>query len=287
MTGYGRGGACRDGRSVSVEMRSVNHRFLDLSLRLPRAFSFAENDLRAQVGEALRRGHVDITLTYRNGRSDAKDVSVDEVLCRGALAALRAAGEKLGVKDNVKLSDFLSLPDALVVQECAEDEDALRLLSFEAAESALSALVAMREREGESLLDDLRRTLDRAEEKVNRIAQKAAGMPDQCFQRVAERLKQLRIEGADTGRILQEAAMLSDRCAVDEELARLRAHIGQMRLAFALPSEQGRRMDFLVQEMNREANTIASKSQDGDVTHLAVDLKCDIEKMREQIQNVE
>ncbi len=287
MTGYGRGGASMDGREVEAELRSVNHRYLDLSFRLPRDLSFLETALRQTIGGRLKRGHVDLTMTYRNTRNDAKDVWVDSALCMGVLDALRKMGKEMGLKDNLKLSDVLALPDALRVEQGSDDEGAVSALALEALGHALDALCAMREKEGESLLEDLNAALLRIEERVEAVKEKAARMPEKCYARVLERLNQLKVEGADPARMMQEAAFLADRCAVDEEIARLFSHIGQMRAAFQLETGQGRRMDFLVQEMNREVNTIASKSADEDISHLAVEIKCDIEKMREQIQNVE
>lgn len=287
MTGYGRGGASVDGRDVTVELKAVNHRFLDLSFRLPRDLNFLETALREAIGQRLKRGHVDISMTYRNTRNDATTVQVDSALCAGVIEALRKLGKDMGLQDNLKLSDVLALPDALHVEQGAEDEGALSSLALEALGHALDALCAMREKEGENLLSDLSATLSRIEEKVRAVREKAAAMPAKCYARVLERLNQLKAEGADPARITQEAAFLADRCAVDEEIARLFSHIGQMRAAFQLETEQGRRMDFLVQEMNREVNTIASKSADESISHLAVEIKCDIEKMREQIQNVE
>lgn len=287
MTGYGRATASADGREITAELRAVNHRFLDLSFKMPRDLSFLEIGLREKIGQKLKRGHVDITMTYRNMRSDAKNVRVDGALCKGVLDALRAAGNEIGLADNLALSDVLALPDALVVEQGKEDEGALSSLAFEALNSALDALRGMREKEGENLLNGLSATLDCVEQKVAAIQEKAAAMPEKCYARVLERLNQLKAEGADPARMMQEAAFLADRCAVDEEITRLFSHIGQMRAAFMLETEQGRRMDFLVQEMNREVNTIASKSADEHISHLAVEIKCDIEKMREQIQNVE
>lgn len=287
MTGYGRGSASKDGREITAELRAVNHRFLDLSFRLPRELSFLETGLREEIARRLVRGHIDVTMVYRNTRDDARKVRVDRALCKSVVHALHQAGEEIGLTDDLTLRDVLSVPDILLVEQQDDDADAISALAPEALGSALDALCRMREREGQSLLEDLEKTLLRVEEKVKAVESKAAEMPEKCYARLKERLRQLQLEGADTGRLMQEAAYLADRCAVDEEIARLFSHIGQMRAVFQKDGEQGRRMDFLVQEMNREANTIASKSADESVTHLAVGIKCDIEKMREQIQNVE
>lgn len=287
MTGYGRAVAQADGREMVVEVRTVNHRFLDLSLRLPRGLNFLENDVRVQAAENLCRGHADITLTYRNTRQDAREVQADIALAGRYMEALRKLGKKIGVKDDIKLSQVAVLPDVITVIEQEEDQDAVRALALGALQEAFDQVAAMRKAEGANLKEDLTAILGRAEARVNLIESMAGDMPLRAKERIENRLKEMAVQGADGSRIAQEAALLADRCAVDEELSRLRSHIAQLRDIFQEPGEIGRRMDFLVQELNREVNTIASKSHDSGMTGIAVELKSDIEKLREQIQNVE
>ena len=287
MTGYGRAVAQADGREMTVEVRAVNHRFLDLSLRLPRALNFLESDVRALVGETLRRGHADITLTYRNTRQDARKVQADTALASNYLEALRKLAKKTGVKDDIKVSQLAALPDIVTVLEQEEDQDAVRALMEKALQEALKQVAAMRQTEGKNLQGDLKTILSRVDVRINLMESTAMDMPQRAKERIENRLKELEVQGADESRIAQEAALLADRCAVDEELARLRSHVAQLRQMFDESGDIGRRMDFLVQELNREVNTIASKSQDSALTAIAVELKSDIEKLREQIQNVE
>ena len=287
MTGYGRAVAQADGREMTVEVRAVNHRFLDLSLRLPRALNFLESDVRALVGETLRRGHADITLTYRNTRQDARKVQADTALASNYLEALRKLAKKTGVKDDIKVSQLAALPDIVTVLEQEEDQDAVRALMAKALEEALKQLAAMRQTEGKNLQGDLKTILSRVDVRINLMESTAMDMPQMAKERIENRLRELAVQGVDESRLAQEAALLADRCAVDEELARLRSHVAQLRQMFDESGDIGRRMDFLVQELNREVNTIASKSQDSALTAIAVELKSDIEKLREQIQNVE
>lgn len=287
MTGYGRGTYTDDGREMSVEVRTVNHRFLDVSVRLPRQISFLENAVRKMISERLKRGHADVAVSYRNTRADAHRVEVDESLAGAYLEGLRAFGEKTGVRDDLTLSVVASFADVVQRRDAEEDEETLLNLLRQAAHLALDGVVQMREREGQELLEDLKGSLGRAEEKTRQIALLAAQMPLGRYERLKQRLEELRIDGADPQRLLQEAALLSDRCSVDEELARLASHYQQLHDVMGMSEEIGRKMDFLVQELNREVNTIASKSIDVQLTALAVDIKCEIEKLREQIQNVE
>ncbi len=287
MTGYGRAVAQADGREMTVEVRAVNHRFLDLSLRLPRALNFLESDVRALVGETLRRGHADITLTYRNTRQDARKVQADTALASNYLEALGKLAKKTGVKDDIKVSQLAALPDIVTVLEQEEDQDAVRALMAKALEEALKQLAAMRQTEGKNLQGDLKTILSRVDVRINLMESTAMDMPQKAKERIENRLRELAVQGVDESRLAQEAALLADRCAVDEELARLRSHVAQLRQMFDETGDIGRRMDFLVQELNREVNAIASKSQDSALTAIAVELKSDIEKLREQIQNVE
>ena len=286
MTGYGRGNVQRDGRDMSVEIRTVNHRFLDLSLRAPRQLAFLEQEVRSRVAQRLRRGHADITLSYRNMRQDAKKVQVDTALAQSYIAALRTLKDS-GIEDDLKLSHIAQLPDVMRVEESEEDQEQVLSLLQAALDLALDGVTAMRAQEGQHLMDNLSGILSEAEQKVQVVAALAPEMPSRLSERLTARLSEAMADGMEPQRIAQEVALLADRCAIDEELTRLFSHIKQLRDTFLSEGEQGRRMDFLVQEMNREVNTIASKSSDTDITSYAVALKSDIEKLREQIQNVE
>lgn len=287
MTGYGRGNVSRDGREMTAEIRAVNHRFLDVSMRLPQGLGFAEKPLRDKLSERLSRGHLDVTLAYLNTREDACRVEADERLAAGYMEALRGIATIAGIEEKLSLRDFLTLPKLITVTPAEESMDAVLSLAMEAAGKALDELLLMREREGEKLLGDLSGTLDEVEARLAEAEKIAASMPEKTLERVRKRISEMRLEGVDDTRLYQEAAFLCDRCSVDEELTRLHSHIAQTRAALAQSEPAGRRLDFLVQEMNREVNTTASKSADAALSALTVDMKSLLEKMREQIQNVE
>ena len=291
MTGYGRRTIARDGREMTVEIKTVNHRFLDVAFRLPRALFFAENDLRRLIGETLKRGHADVNVTYVNLRQDAREVRVDEALVmqyREALLCARqiARKERSSVRDE-DVAWIVSQPDVVQVTVKEEDQEAVLALLTETAAEALRDVTAMRDREGESLKADLKYHLDETARLRKEIAALAPGVPVAYRDKLISRVKELGVTEIDSQRLAQEVALMADKCAVDEELARLESHIQQMRKTLEADGETGRRLDFLTQELNREANTIGSKASDAEITKLVVAMKGEIEKLREQVQNVE
>ncbi len=286
MTGYGRAMREVDGRQLTVEVKSVNHRFLDVAFRMPRTFGFLEDEARKRIAAKLARGHVDVFVTYRNRRSDAKRVEVDRALFdayAGALSDL-TGGE---LRDDRSLMSVARLPDVLVVTEAEEDQDALRALLRDTLDAALDGLSAMREREGAEMKRDLAAKVDRIEELTAAIERRYPETVDEYAARLRAAIEDLIGQNVDETRLLTEVAVMADRSAIAEETVRLRAHIAQLRECLEAAEPVGRRLDFLVQELNREANTITSKSQDVPITQLAVDMKAEIEKLREQLQNIE
>ena len=287
MTGYGRGAKFAAGRQLTIELKSVNHRFLDISFRMPRSFAFLEEDMRAQMASRLTRGHVDVFVTYRNLRSDSKVVQVDPALMGAYCSALDEIKTQTGMPDDRSLMNFARLPDLLIVTEADEDQEALRMLERETMGMALDALCSMRLREGLSMAADLSRRVSNLEAMTVKIK---ARYPDTILEyeeRLRARIEELIAGAVDPQRLLQEVAVMADRSAISEELVRLESHIAQMREMFLSQEPHGRKMDFLVQELNREVNTISSKSQDIKITQLVVSAKAEIEKLREQVQNVE
>ncbi len=287
MTGYGRTLCVQDGREMTVEVKSVNHRFLDVSPRLPRHLGFAEDMLRKLIGENMQRGHVDVFVTYRNSRSDARKVTLDAALAsayRDAMAELSAA---TGAENNVSLYEYAQLPDVLTVTEQEEDREAVGALLRETLLGALREADAMRLREGEALKADLSFHLECLEKLRQQIVSRAPGVTEDYRVRLLQRIEECGVTEIDQQRLIQEVAIFADRAAIDEEISRLDSHIRQ---AYKLMNGEemcGSKLNFLVQEMNREVNTIGSKAMDADIAKMVVDAKSEIEKLREQIQNVE
>lgn len=286
MTGYGRAMRETDGRQLTIELKSVNHRFLDLAFRMPRNLMFLEDDARKLISSRLARGHVDVFMTYRNMRSDARVVNVDRALFDAYAGALEGLSDS-GVRDDRSLMSIARLPDVLVVTEAEEDQEALRSLLKETLSAALDGLVAMREREGGEMKKDLAFRASRIEEMTGRIEERYPQTVAEYTARLRAGIEELIGQNVDEARLLTEVAVMADRSAIAEETVRLRAHIAQLRECLEQAEPVGRRIDFLVQELNREVNTISSKSQDVPITQLAVSMKAEIEKLREQLQNIE
>ena len=286
MTGYGQARREADGRIMTAEVRCVNHRFLDLGLRLPRTLNALESLTRQLAGEQLIRGHADISVTYQNTREDAVTVQLDEGLAKAYQAAIGRLSDALSLTGGIPLVTYYAgLPGVLREQPADEDMDALTALLTEVLTDAFTQVTAARTREGARLREDLKTHLDLLSGLTERLTALAAQLPAEYQTRLTERLAKLDTP-ADPQRLAQEVAIFADRCAIDEELSRLTAHIAEMNRLLDAPGPLGKQIDFLLQEMNREANTTASKSVSLEVTSLAVQCKNEIEKLREQAQNI-
>ena len=292
MTGYGRAAVEREGRQLTLELKSVNHRFLDIAPRIPRSLGFLEDEMRRRIGTRVARGHVDVFATYRNLREDARTVQVDRGLFlayRRALAQLAGEQGQEGeaLADDRSLMKLAKLPDVLVVTEAEEDQEALAALMDQGLDQALDMLCQMRRREGEALKADMLGQLEGLRGLVEAIRVRYPQTVAQYQVRLKERMEELLSTPVEEARLLQEVALMADRSAISEELVRLDSHIAQMREAMDSGQPVGRKLDFIVQELNREVNTISSKSQDIPITQAVVAAKAQIEKLREQVQNVE
>ena len=288
MTGYGKGSASSDGREMTVELKSVNHRYLDVGMRLPRHLSFLEDPIRSALTNRLSRGHVDVFVNYRNLRSDARTVEIDAPLLSAFVAAARQANETLGLRDDLSLTAALRLPDVSNVREADEDTDAVLALLNSAMGSAIDAILVMREQEGDRLRVYLDRCNDTVESLTEQIAKRAPIVVNEYRAKLDERIATLlgNVE-VDRARLATEVALFADKASIDEEISRLHSHIAQMRTLLVDKEPAGRKLDFVVQEMNREFNTIGSKANDGELTKLVLTGKAEIEKIREQVQNIE
>lgn len=285
MTGYGRARACRDGREITIELKTVNHRFLDLSFRMPKNLMFLEDMLRARINaSALKRGHVDVFVTYANTRADAREVSVDGTLLEAFAQALKGAKDALDPYRRMTAAEALTLSGALTITQAEEDAGAVGELAAEAFDAALDKLMDMRLKEGDHLQADLLSNLEELSTLRKAVAERAPEVPIEYRQRLTARLEEWQVN-ADAQRVAQEVAFMADHCAIDEELSRLESHIAQFRDSVENGVEVGRKLDFLIQEMNREINTIGSKASDGQIAQCVVSAKCVVEKLREQVQN--
>jgi len=288
MTGYGRAVETVNGREFTVELRSVNNRYLDCSVRLPRMLSFAEDAVKQAIKGSISRGKVDVFITVRSEAGDEVQVSLNKSVLQSYLSAMHQMVDEFGVKDDISVSAVSRLPEVFVIEKPQVDEEQLMADLMSVVGKALEGYDAMRSTEGEALDRDLR---SRGETILTLVSQVEAGNGKTVSDyraRLEAKIKEVLANTAiDESRILTEAAIFADKVAVDEETVRLRSHLKQMNTMLTTGGAVGRKLDFLLQEMNREANTIGSKCTDVNLARIVVDIKAELEKIREQTQNIE
>ena len=288
MTGYGRAVETLNGREFTVELRSVNNRYLDCSVKMPRSVSFAEDAVKQAVKAAISRGKVDVFITIKSEGETETKVTLNDSVLQGYLHAMRQMVEVYGVKDDISVSTVSRLPEVFVVEKSEVDEDALKADLMAVVAKALEGYNAMRAAEGAALDADLRSRGNTILELVSQVEAGNAQTVIDYRARLENKLKEvLANTNIDESRILTEAAIFADKVAVDEETVRLRSHLEQMNNMLTAGGAMGRKLDFLLQEMNREANTIGSKCTDVRLARIVVDIKAELEKIREQTQNIE
>ena len=291
MTGYGRGETVRDGMTVTVELRSVNNRYLDCTIKMPRAYLFAEDALKNQVQARVSRGKVDVFVNVAHTGEDNTEVRVNETLAKSYLEALKRLYELDGgnyLKKSSHAADLARFPDVLTVEKKEEDQEEVKAILLEALDAALIDFDTMRTKEGAKLVEDVLKRAGTIEALTGRVEERSPGIVADYRAKLRARMEEvLQNTQIDESRILTEAAIFADKVAVDEETVRLRSHLSQLRQLLSEGGAVGRKLDFLIQEFNREANTIGSKCNDVETARMVVDIKAEIEKIREQIQNLE
>lgn len=288
MTGYGSAERIGCDKKFTVEIRSVNHRYSDVNVKTPRSFSFCEEAIRKTLGKEISRGKVDVFLSVEGINGETGQVFVNLDIARGYYEALLKLKESFGLTDAVELRDISRFSDVFTLQKSEEDTEAILEIITETARDAVRAFTEMREKEGKELYLDLSENTDTIEKLVGEIENRSPQIVTEYRERIETRIREiLDTVEVDEGRLLTEVAIFADKVNVNEEIKRLKSHISQMRSFLNAKEPVGRKMDFLIQEMNREVNTIGSKSNDLDVARLVIDTKAVIEKLREQVQNVE
>ena len=288
MTGYGSAKGTVEGLEITVELKSVNNRYLDSSVRLPRSFLFAEEAIKSAVQSHISRGKVDVFVSVDSSQAGDMTVRVNEPLLKGYIEAIRHIAEEYSLSDDMTAMSVSRFPDVLSVEKKDLDAEAISAGICAIAEEALQDFDTMRQREGAKLRDDVLSRLDTIDKLVSAVESEAPNTVAEYRKRLEQKMQEvLGATGIDENRILAEAAIFADHIAVDEETVRLRSHMSQLTTMINGSSPTGRKIDFLIQEFNREANTIGSKCQNSQIAHVVVDLKSEIEKIREQIQNIE
>lgn len=288
MTGFGRFEVSRSDRKVSVEIKSVNHRYLELGVKMPKVLNYMDADIRNKVKEYVKRGKVDVFIIYENNAEGDEAVVINEALASEYVNAYAKLSEKYSIENDIKTSHLMRSPDVIKLENTADNEELMKELVLEAVEGALKQLVESRTIEGEKLKTNIKEKLTSIKKCVDVIEAKSPEIvkeyQDKIYAKVKELLDDTQIEES---RIVQEVTIFADKICVDEEIVRLAAHVESMSDTLDKEGSIGRNLDFLAQEMNREANTTLSKTSDKDISEIAITLKTDIEKVREQIQNIE
>ncbi len=288
MTGFGREQGIVDGYEILVEIRSVNHRYFEFSSRIPRSYSYLDEKLKSLLSKRVSRGKVEVSVSISKTEGAEEEIEVNLDIAQGYVNALREANKKLELSDDLSLASITRFPDIFKIQKVEDDEEVVWNAVSQICTNALDKFISMRQIEGGKMYEDISSRLNFIEEKTNEIESILPSISenykDRLYSKIVETLEDKNI---DEQRILTEVAIFSDKIAVDEETVRLHSHVSQFRELINSNEPVGRKLDFLVQEMNREVNTIGSKAQDLSVTKTVVDLKSEIEKIREQIQNIE
>ena len=288
MTGYGRARATRNLRDITVEVRSVNNRYLDCTVKMPRMYAFAEDAVKARVQKAVSRGKVDVFISVDASAADVAKVNVNTALAAQYAEALKALAAVCGAEERVTPEQLARFPDVLTVTKADEDLETVSADLCAVLDEALASYNAMRAVEGEKLAEDIGGRLSTIEGMTAQVEERSPETVREYREKLTAKMREvLQSTTIDEQRILQEAAIYADKIAVDEETVRLRSHVSQLRGMLASDQPMGRKMDFLIQELNRESNTIGSKCSNLDIARIVVDLKGEVEKIREQVQNIE
>ena len=287
MTGYGKSNLSINSREYQVEIKTVNHKYIDTNIRMPRAISYLEEDIRKLITSKLKRGKVDISITFENYSKDGNDIRINTELAKVYISNLRKLAEEENLSSNIEVTEITKLPDVLTIKSNL-DEKQIKEEILQVVNDAINQLIDMRKNEGKRISEDILAKISQVEEKKDEIFTLSTGLIEEYVVKLEARIKEiLRTEELDKSRLMQEVVIYADKCSVEEEITRLKSHIGQLRSLIDSDEPSGKKMDFLIQEMNRETNTIGSKANNLEITNRVVDIKTILEDIREQIQNIE
>jgi len=287
MTGYGKSSITENLREYQVEIKSINHRYADINIKMPRTISYLEDDVKKEILKQVNRGKVDVYITYYNNSKEGNEVKINTEIAKLYIEELRKLAEAEDLQSNIEVTDIAKFPDVLKIQSNNDDETIKQEL-IEAVKQATDSLIKMREAEGEKISKDLEERLINIEAKVLEISKLSTGLIEDYVVKLEDRIKELlKTEEIDKARLAQEVVIYADKCSVEEEITRLKSHISQFRKLLQSKDAIGKKLDFLIQEMNRETNTIGSKANNLEITNYVVDVKTELENIREQIQNIE
>ena len=288
MTGYGRGEVQEAGKAFTVEVKTVNHRYGDVSIKMPKQISFLEEKVRNIVNKFLSRGKIDVFISYENYGDDSKNAIVDKNLAKAYINALCCLKDEYNLTDDITVSLLSKFPDVIKVETANEDEEEIWNILKRAMELGLTSVIQMRESEGQKLKNDLLIKNESIIRKLADIKKRSPNVVNEYRIKLQSRVSELLDQKAvDESRLAMEIALFADKCSIDEEIIRLDSHLNQLSATLNIEQPVGRKLDFLIQEMMREINTIGSKANDLEIIKYVLEIKCEIEKMREQVQNIE
>lgn len=287
MTGYGKSSLSINSREYQVEIKTVNHKYIDVNIKMPRIISYLEEDVRKLVVSRIKRGKVDIQISFENYSQDGNDVKINTELAQIYIQSLRKLAEAENLSSNIEVTEITKLPDVLTIKSNLDENETKEEL-LQVVNEAIDKLIQMRKIEGEKISKDIFDKIARIEQKNEEIFSLSTGLIEEYVVKLEARVKELlKTEELDKSRLMQEVVIYADKCSVEEEVTRLRSHIYQLRYLINSEEPIGKKMDFLIQEMNRETNTIGSKANNLEITNNVVDIKTILEDIREQIQNIE
>lgn len=287
MTGYGKSSLSIDSREYQVEIKSVNHKYIDTNIKMPRIISYLEEDIRKVITSKLKRGKIDIFISFENYSKDGNDIQINSNLAKMYIQNLKKLAEEESISANIEVTEITKLPDVLTIKSNL-DENQIKSELLQTVEEAINQLINMRQSEGERISRDILSKISQIEEKKQEIFMLSTGLIDEYVVKLEARIKEiLKTEELDKSRLMQEVVIYADKCSVEEEITRLTSHIEQLRNLINTNEPNGKKMDFIMQEMNRETNTIGSKANNLEITNRVVDIKTILEDIREQIQNIE
>lgn len=287
MTGYGRANLSKDLREYQIEIKSVNHRYLDVSVKMPRQLSYLEEIIKREIASKAKRGKIDVFITFENNSLEGKEIKINTELAKAYIDELKKLAQKENILADVQVTDIAKYPDVLNIQN-NQDDETIKKEVLETVKVATDNLVQMRQIEGQKIAEDLLLRLDKIQLKVNEISELSTGLIEEYVVKLEERIKQiLKDQEIDKSRLAQEVVIYADKCSIQEEVIRLNSHISQFKTLLTSNEAIGKKLDFIIQEMNRETNTIGSKANNLEITNDVIDLKTEIENIREQVQNIE
>lgn len=287
MTGYGRANLSKDLREYQIEIKSVNHRYLDVSVKMPKQISYLEEIIKQEIGAKVKRGKIDVYVSFENNSLEGKEIKINAELAKTYINELKKLAEKENILADIQVTDISKYPDVLNIQN-NQDDETIKKEVLETVKTATDSFVQMRQLEGKKIAEDLLARLNKIQLKVNEISKLSTGLIEEYVVKLEERMKQiLRDQEIDSSRLAQEVVIYADKCSIQEEVTRLNSHISQFEMLLNSDEAIGKKLDFIIQEMNRETNTIGSKANNLEITNDVIDLKTEIENIREQVQNIE